>query len=120
MLKRLLKSEDSLCNIIIRSVIVGKSYILQDFLDLIETGTSREQAIMKFRFGIPDNRLLISEECNLPLDEVREHIECNAHTLEETANEFGLTRERIRQIERKLLYRHSCFTRSRKLKDYLE
>lgn len=97
-----------------------KRYILQDFLDLIATGTPREQAVMRFRFGIPDNRPLTREERDLTLDKVREYLECNSHTLEETASEFGLTIERIRQIERKLLYRHSCFTRSRKLKDYLE
>ena len=99
---------------------MDKKYLLQDFLDLISTGTPREQEVMKFRFGIPSYRELISEEQNLSFDEVREHLECNAHTLEETASEFGLTRERIRQIEHKFLRRHSCFTRSKKLKDYLE
>lgn len=99
---------------------MNKKYILQDFLDLISTGTPREQEVMKFRFGIPNYRELTFEEQNLPLDEVREHLECNAHTLEETASEFGLTRERIRQIEHKFLRWRSCFTRSKKLKDYLE
>lgn len=99
---------------------MNKKYILQDFLDLISTGTPREQEVMKFRFGIPNYRELTSQEQNLSLVEAREHLECKAHTLEETASEFGLTRERVRQIERKFLRRHSCFTRSKKLKDYLE
>jgi RNA polymerase primary sigma factor len=42
-----------------------------------------------------------------------------AHTLEETGQEFGVTRERIRQIEAKALAKLKKHRDSKKLKDYL-
>jgi RNA polymerase primary sigma factor len=58
----------------------------------------REQRIIKMRFGLEDGR---------------------THTLEEVGKEFGVTRERIRQIEAKALQKLKKHEQSHKLKDYL-
>ncbi len=60
--------------------------------------TPREQKILRMRFGLDDGK---------------------AHTLEETGQEFGVTRERIRQIEAKALAKLKKHRDSKKLKDYL-
>jgi len=60
--------------------------------------TPREQKILKLRFGLDSNW---------------------AHTLEEVGREFGVTRERIRQIEAKALMKLKRSRDSKKLKDYL-
>lgn len=60
--------------------------------------TPREQKILKMRFGLKSGR---------------------SHTLEETGQEFGVTRERIRQIEAKALSKLKKHRDSKKLKDYL-
>lgn len=61
--------------------------------------TPREQRILRMRFGLDDGR---------------------SHTLEETGQEFGVTRERIRQIEAKALAKLKKHRDSKKLKDYLD
>ena len=61
--------------------------------------TPREQRILKMRFGLEGEW---------------------AHTLEEVGHEFGVTRERIRQIEAKALAKLKKSKDSKKLKDYLE
>ncbi|EKD65176.1 MAG: RNA polymerase sigma factor RpoD [uncultured bacterium] len=43
----------------------------------------------------------------------------HGHTLEETGQEFGVTRERIRQIEAKALMKLRKHRESKKLQDYL-
>lgn len=60
--------------------------------------TPREQKILRMRFGLEDGR---------------------GHTLEEVGQEFGVTRERIRQIEAKALAKLRKHRESKKLKDYL-
>ena len=59
--------------------------------------TSREQKILSMRFGL-ENGI--------------------AHTLEEVGQEFGVTRERIRQIEAKSLERIREHRKLKKLKGY--
>ncbi len=61
--------------------------------------TPREQKILKMRFGLDGEW---------------------AHTLEEVGKEFGVTRERIRQIEAKALMKLRKSKDSKKLKDYLK
>jgi RNA polymerase primary sigma factor len=67
--------------------------------EVLGTLTDRENRILQLRFGLEDGR---------------------SRTLEEVGREFGVTRERIRQIEAKALRRLRHPTRSRKLKDFLE
>jgi len=66
---------------------------------VLSTLTDREQKVLRLRFGLDDGR---------------------ARTLEEVGQQFGVTRERIRQIEAKTLRKLRHPSRSKKLKDYLE
>jgi RNA polymerase primary sigma factor len=67
--------------------------------DVLASLTSRERRVLQLRFGLEDGR---------------------SRTLEEVGREFGVTRERIRQIEAKALRKLRHPSRSRKLKDYLD
>ena len=67
--------------------------------EVLDTLNDREKKVLKLRFGLEDGR---------------------QRTLEEVGREFGVTRERIRQIEAKALRKLRHPTRSKKLKDYLE
>ena len=74
--------------------------LLREQLDeVLSTLTDREQKVLRLRFGLDDGR---------------------ARTLEEVGYAFGVTRERIRQIEAKTLRKLRHPNRSKKLKDYLE
>ncbi len=74
--------------------------LLKEQLDkVLDSLTEREKRVLELRFGIEDGR---------------------SRTLEEVGREFGVTRERIRQIEAKALRKLRHPTRSRKLKDYLD
>ncbi|MCD5404965.1 MAG: RNA polymerase sigma factor RpoD [Desulfotomaculum sp.] len=74
--------------------------LLREQLDeVLSTLTDREQKVLRLRFGLDDGR---------------------ARTLEEVGCTFGVTRERIRQIEAKTLRKLRHPSRSKKLKDYLE
>ena len=67
--------------------------------DVLDTLNLRERRVLQLRFGLEDGR---------------------SRTLEEVGKEFGVTRERIRQIEAKALRKLRHPSRSRKLKDFLE
>lgn len=65
----------------------------------LDSLTSREEKVLRLRFGLDDGR---------------------SRTLEEVGQVFGVTRERIRQIEAKALRKLRHPSRSKRLKDYLD
>ncbi|MDR2832849.1 MAG: RNA polymerase sigma factor RpoD [Streptococcaceae bacterium] len=67
--------------------------------DVLDTLTDREENVLRLRFGLDDGR---------------------TRTLEEVGKVFGVTRERIRQIEAKALRKLRHPSRSKQLKDFLE
>ena len=67
--------------------------------DVLETLTVREKRVLELRFGLEDGR---------------------SRTLDEGGQHFGVTRERIRQIEAKALRKLRHPSRSKRLKDFLE
>ena len=74
--------------------------MLQEQLQMVLDGlAARERKVIELRFGLKDG---------------------HPRTLEEVGREFGVTRERIRQIESKTLAKLRHPSRSSKLKDYLE
>ena len=74
--------------------------MLQEQLSKVLDGLAeRERKVISLRFGLEDG---------------------HPHTLEEVGRQFGVTRERIRQIESKTLAKLRHPSRSSKLKDYLE
>jgi len=77
------------------------SYLMlkEQLEDVLDTLTPREEKVLRLRFGLDDGR---------------------ARTLEEVGQVFGVTRERIRQIEAKALRKLRHPSRSKKLKDFLE
>ena len=79
---------------------VASHQLLKEHVEeVLGTLTPRERRVLQLRFGLEDGR---------------------SRTLEEVGKEFGVTRERIRQIEAKALRKLRHPSRSRKLKDYLE
>ena len=75
------------------------SMLQEQLAKTLEGLAERERKVITLRFGLEDG---------------------HPRTLEEVGREFGVTRERIRQIESKTLAKLRHPSRSQKLKDYLE
>jgi RNA polymerase primary sigma factor len=71
----------------------------EQITSVLNSLTKRERKVLQLRFGLEDGR---------------------SRTLEEVGREFGVTRERIRQIETKALRKLRHPSRSKKLKDYMD
>ncbi len=79
--------------------IAGDTLLKEQLDKVLKTLTQREKHVLELRFGIAGG---------------------HPHTLEEVGKDFGLTRERIRQIQEKAIKRLRHPTRSGKLRDYLD
>lgn len=89
-----IEDEDALAPVEAASFLLLKEQIEE----VLDTLNDREQKVLRLRFGLDDGK---------------------ARTLEEVGREFGVTRERIRQIEAKALRKLRHPQRSKRLKDYL-
>ncbi|MBI4057850.1 RNA polymerase sigma factor RpoD [Candidatus Microgenomates bacterium] len=79
--------------------VASRELLKRQLEEVLGTLPPREAAVVKMRFGLNGNK---------------------AMTLEEVGREFGVTRERIRQIEAKALKKLKHPSRRKKLQDYLE
>ncbi|MFQ5352476.1 MAG: RNA polymerase sigma factor RpoD [Candidatus Binatia bacterium] len=77
----------------------SKQLLREEVEGVLASLTARERRVLQLRFGLVDGR---------------------SRTLEEVGREFGVTRERIRQIEAKALRKLRHPSRSRRLRDYLD
>ena len=76
------------------------SHLLHEQIDeMLEALSEREREVLQYRFGLEDGR---------------------SYALEEVGKRFGVTRERIRQIEAKALRKLRHPSRSKKLRDFLD
>ncbi|MHB1296121.1 MAG: RNA polymerase sigma factor RpoD [Anaerolineae bacterium] len=76
----------------------NRELLREQMRDILSSLSEREREVLTLRFGLDDGE---------------------SRTLEEVGLQFGVTRERIRQIEAKALRKLRHPTRSRKLRDYL-
>ncbi len=77
----------------------ARALLTEAIEEALEELNDRERAVVRLRFGLDDGQV---------------------RTLEEVGKEFGVTRERIRQIESKTLAKLRHPTRSQRLRDYLD
>ncbi len=77
----------------------SSSILKEHLIAVLDTLTPREEMVIRMRYGIEDGHV---------------------RTLEEVGREFGVTRERIRQIECKALRKLRHPSRSKKLKEYID
>jgi RNA polymerase primary sigma factor len=78
---------------------VSNQLLSEDMGRLLEKLPEREEHLLRLRYGLADGF---------------------THTLEDVANELGLTRERVRQIQSRALRKLRHPLRARKLRGYLE
>ena len=79
-------------------VVIGSGIKVAEALkEILDTLTQREADVLKMRFGMYDGR---------------------THTLEEVGQIFGVTRERIRQIENKAIRKLRHPSRAKKIRDF--
>ena len=79
--------------------LAARKLLNEAVLEALDELNDRERQVVRLRFGLEDGQ---------------------ARTLEEVGREFGVTRERIRQIESKTLAKLRHPQRSQKLRDYLD
>ena len=76
-----------------------RQLLKEELYSILKDLSDREERVIRLRYGLDDNR---------------------PRTLEEVGREFGVTRERIRQIEAKAIKKLRHPTRSKRLGDYKE
>lgn len=79
--------------------LTSREMLKENIDEVLQALSDREAKVLKMRFGLGDNKMM---------------------TLEEVGRKFGVTRERIRQIEAKALRKLKHPSRRKKLQDFLE